>query len=52
MGGTVAPPVPVSRATLWRMVKRGEFPAPVKLSRNITAWHVEDVIRWISGAHR
>lgn len=38
---------PVSSATLWRMVKAGKFPAPVKLSEGITAWDVESVRSWL-----
>lgn len=40
-------PIPVSPATLWRMVKDGSFPAPYKLSERITAWRVEDVRNWM-----
>jgi predicted DNA-binding transcriptional regulator AlpA len=39
--------VPISHATLWRKVKTGEFPAPVKLSKRITAWKVSDVKAWL-----
>ena len=39
--------VPFSSATLWRMVKTGGFPAPVKLSARVTAWRVEDVRSWM-----
>lgn len=39
--------VPFSSATLWRKVKKGEFPAPYKLSERITAWKVEDVRAWL-----
>ena len=39
--------VPISNATLWRKVKSGEFPAPVKLSKRITAWRVADVKEWL-----
>lgn len=41
--------VPFSKSTLWRRVKTGDFPAPVKLSSGITAWKAEDVRGWISG---
>jgi prophage regulatory protein len=34
---------PFSSATLWRKVKAGTFPKPVKLGPRITAWRVEDV---------
>ena len=39
--------VPFSSATLWRKVKSGEFPKPVKLSKRVTAWRVEDIRQWI-----
>lgn len=39
--------VPVSRATSWRWVKSGRFPAPVRLSMGVTAWRAEDVRKWI-----
>lgn len=34
---------PFSSATLWRKVKAGTFPKPVKLGPRITAWKVEDI---------
>jgi predicted DNA-binding transcriptional regulator AlpA len=39
--------VPISKATLWRRVTAGTFPAPLKLSARVTVWRVEDVRRWI-----
>lgn len=40
--------VPFSSATLWRKVKSGEFPKPLRLSPRVTAWRVEDVREWIN----
>lgn len=40
--------VPFSPATLWRKVKSGEFPQPVKLSARVTAWRLEDVHAWMA----
>ena len=34
---------PFSSATLWRKVKAGTFPQPVKLGPRITAWRAEDI---------
>jgi len=34
---------PFSSATLWRKVKAGTFPKPIKLAPRITAWRVEDI---------
>ncbi len=40
--------VPFSSATLWRRVKCGQFPKPIKLTDgNITAWRVGDVRQWL-----
>lgn len=41
--------LPFSASTLWRKVRAGEFPAPVKLSAGVTAWKVEDVRAWMEG---
>ncbi len=40
-------PVPVSPVTIWRWVKDGKFPAPVKLSGNVTAWRAEEIRAWL-----
>lgn len=40
-------PVPFSHSTLWRKVKDGSFPAPVKLSERVTAWQVGAVRSWL-----
>lgn len=39
--------VPFSPATLWRKVKAGEFPKPVKLSKRVSAWRVEEIRSWM-----
>ena len=43
----IPPIVPFSSASLWRGVKAGTFPAPVKLSDRVTAWRVEDIRTWM-----
>lgn len=45
-------PVPFSNSTLWRQIRAGTFPAPVKLSEGITAWRVEDVRQWLDAQAR
>lgn len=40
--------IPISSASVWRKVKEGTFPAPVKISANVTAWRVEDVRAWLA----
>ncbi len=39
--------IPFSPSTVWRKVKDGTFPAPVKLSDNITAWRSSAVYAWM-----
>ncbi len=39
--------VPFSRATLWRHVKAGQFPAPLRLSEGVTAFKNADVLAWM-----
>lgn len=44
----VTPLLPFSAPTLWRKVKDGTFPKPVKLSSRVTAWTVGDIRGWIA----
>lgn len=39
--------LPFGHTTLWNKVKLGEFPSPIKLGSQITAWRVEDVRAYI-----
>ncbi|RFO95541.1 transcriptional regulator [Rhodoferax lacus] len=41
-------PLPFSAPTLWRKVKAGNFPKPVKLSEGVTAWKVGSVRAWMA----
>jgi prophage regulatory protein len=43
---TLLESLPFSAATLWRNVRNGSFPKPVKLSERVTAWRVRDVEQW------
>lgn len=38
----------VARATVWRWVREGKFPAPVKIGSNCTRWRLADVEAWES----
>ncbi|MFN7121877.1 MAG: helix-turn-helix transcriptional regulator [Hydrogenophaga sp.] len=38
---------PFSSATLWRWVQKGTFPKPIKLSPRITAWRLDEVLKWM-----
>ncbi|HWK32119.1 MAG TPA: AlpA family phage regulatory protein [Hyphomicrobium sp.] len=37
----------LSRTTLWRLVRQGEFPAPLKLSANRIGYPEEAINRWL-----
>ena len=41
-------PRPFSAPTLWRKVKAGTFPRPIKLSERVTAFKVGDVRAWMT----
>lgn len=36
----------ISRTTLYRMVTKGTFPQPIKISRQTVRWTKEDVNEW------
>jgi len=40
--------VPYSATTIWRKCRCGEFPAPIKVSKGITAWRVGDIRKYLS----
>ena len=40
-------PLPFSAPTLWRKVKAGTFPKPIKLSERVTCWKVSEVRAWM-----
>lgn len=42
-------PLPFSAPTLWRKVREGTFPRPVKLAPRVTAWNVGQVRAWLAG---
>ncbi len=45
---TLMPLVPFSSATLWRKIKAGQFPAPFKLSDNITVFRNDEINIWFA----
>ncbi len=44
--------VPFSTSTLWRKIRRGEFPVPVKVSDLITARRVGQMRQWLKDPAR
>ena len=41
-------PLPFSAPSLWRKVKAGTFPKPIKLSERVTCWKVSEVREWLA----
>lgn len=39
--------IPVGRSTWWAKVKSGEYPQPVKLGPNTSAWRSEEINKLI-----
>lgn len=37
----------LSRATRWRLARRGEFPKAYRLSQNIVAWRLSEITTWM-----
>ncbi|MCE5294310.1 MAG: AlpA family transcriptional regulator [Chlamydiales bacterium] len=36
----------ISRPTIWRWVKNGKFPKPIKLSTGSTRWRLSELEAW------
>ena len=39
----------LSLATIYRLIKRGDFPRPIRLSAQAVGWDINDVNAWIEG---
>jgi prophage regulatory protein len=42
----------LSRSTLWRLEKRGEFPQRINISSNRVGWYEDEVSTWIESRPR
>jgi prophage regulatory protein len=45
--GEVTRRVGLARATLYRYVSRGDFPAPVRLGSRASGWRLSEVLEWV-----
>ena len=43
----ILPYLPIAKSTVETWVKVGKFPAPVKLSKTVTAWKNSDIHSWL-----
>lgn len=48
LGSTRARPgrLPIHPNSIWRLVREGKFPSPIKLSEAVTAWRISDIEEW------
>ena len=37
----------ISRTTIWRLVKGGDFPKPISLGKRAKGWRREDIDEWV-----
>lgn len=44
--------IPLSRVSIWSLRRKGDFPAPIKLSPNRVGWRLSDVRAWIASRER
>ena len=44
---TVKGIVPLSTATIYRLIKQGKFPKQIKLSERSSGWVLEEVEQWL-----
>lgn len=42
----------MSRTSLWRLRKEGDFPSPVKLGKRAVAYHRKEVDEWLANRPR
>lgn len=38
----------LSKSTLYRLIKKGEFPPPLRLTRKAVRWRREEISEWLS----
>jgi prophage regulatory protein len=48
----IAQALPCSRSTILRMVRNGNFPRPIYLSRRVRVWRAETVRAWLNDRER
>lgn len=44
---TVCQQVGLSRATVYRLVRAGQFPRPIQLSKRCVGWRAREVLDWL-----
>ncbi len=39
--------IPLSRTTIWRLVRSGDFPSPVRLGGRVTVWFESEIRQYL-----
>jgi predicted DNA-binding transcriptional regulator AlpA len=42
----------LSRVTLWRLERKRQFPARLRLTENSVGWNERDILRWVESRPR
>ena len=42
----------LAKATIYRLMQRGDFPIPIKLGERAVAWRSDELDEWISSRER
>lgn len=43
----ILPYLPFGRTTLWKLIKEGKFPSPIRISNRMSCWKYEAVREWL-----
>ena len=44
--------LPVSPATIWRWVRDGKFPKPIKLGASVTGWSTNEIDAFVEASRK
>ena len=47
--GTVLEMTTLSTATIYRLMKKGQFPRQIKISERSTRWVLDEIFQWMDG---
>ena len=47
--GTVLEMTTLSTATIYRLMKKGQFPRQIKISERSTRWVLDEIFEWMDG---
>lgn len=42
----------LSRTTIWRLMRAGQFPASVQITAALTGWYEDEIVAWVEARPR